>query len=393
MRDKKNLAFQFIVLLGIVSLFGDITYEGARSVIGPYLAILGANSVIVGFIAGLGEFLGYGLRLISGYISDRTKAYWPLTILGYVLLLSIPLLGNTSYWQIAAILIILERIGKAIRTPPRDTILSYATEKIGRGLGFGIHEALDQIGAILGPLVFSFVFILKGSFKQGFMILWISATLTLIFLMIAKARVPLPQVFEEPFIFGEYKDRSKLSKIFWFYTLFVFLSVLGFTNFVLISYHFKVQSIVSDIAIPVFYAIAMGVDALVAPIVGRVYDKYELRSLFVIPLLTIPIPFFTFSYSYILAFMGILFWGIVTGIHETTMRAAIADITPPEKRGLSYGIFNTLYGLAWFFGSSIMGFFYSLSVKYLIVFVITTQILSLLFLHHLLRLKCTFNYT
>jgi MFS family permease len=225
------------------------------------------------------------------------------------------------------------------------------------------------------------------------MILWIPAFLTLAFLMIAKARVPLPQVFEEPFIFGEYKDRSKLSKIFWFYTLFVFLSVLGFTNFVLISYHFKVQSIVSDIAIPVFYAIAMGVDALVAPIVGRVYDKYELRSLFVIPLLTIPIPFFAFSYGHSLAFMGILFWGIVTGIHETTMRAAIADITPPEKRGLSYGIFNTLYGLAWFFGSSIMGFFYSLSVKYLIVFVITTQILSLLFLHHLLRLKCTFNYT
>ncbi len=131
--NKKKVAFQFIILLGIVSLLGDITYEGAKSVIGPYLAVLGASATIVGLVAGLGEFIEYALRLVFGYLADRTKAYWPLTIIGYGLLLSVPLLAFAGYWQLAVFLIILERMGKAIRTPARDTMLSHATKQIGRG--------------------------------------------------------------------------------------------------------------------------------------------------------------------------------------------------------------------------------------------------------------------
>jgi MFS family permease len=375
--NKKKIAFRFIILLGIVSLFGDITYEGARSVTGPYLAVLGASAVIVGLTAGLGEFVGYALRLVSGYLADSTRQYWLITIIGYGLLLSIPLLAFAGRWQLAVLLIILERMGKAIRTPARDTILSHATKQVGRGWGFSIHEALDQVGAILGPLLFSAVFLFHGGYREGFSILWIPALLTLAILMVAMSRVPSPEKLETSSRKTEQNIKSGgLPRVFWFYALFTFVSVTGFTNFQLISYHFKVQSVVSDAQIPIFYAIAMGVDALVALIIGKTYDRIGLISLITIPLLTLPVPFFAFSHSFSLAVISVILWGAVMGIHETIMRAAIADLTPIEHRGFAYGIFNTVYGAAWFLGSTSMGLLYDLNISYIILFVIVMTSIS-----------------
>lgn len=376
--DKKGTAFQFIILLGVISLFGDITYEAARSVTGPYLAILGASAGIVGLVVGLGEFFGYALRLASGYFADRTKAYWPITITGYGLILSIPLLAFAGRWEFAAFLIVFERIGKAIRTPARDAMLSHATKQVGRGWGFAIHEAIDQVGAIIGPLIFSVVFLFRGGYSEGFTVLWIPAILTLIILVVARNRVPSPEKLE----IGDggelkTKGKGKLSSVFWVYTLSIFLSVMGFTSFQLISYHLKVQAIASDIQIPIFYAIAMGMDALIALIIGKVYDKIGLKSLITIPLLPLPIPFFAFSHSYSLALISVMLWGAVMGIHETTMRAAIADLTPLEHRGFAYGIFNTVYGASWFFGGTLMGLLYDLSINYLILFVVIMEAISI----------------
>jgi MFS family permease len=387
MDNKKSTAFQFIILLGIVSLFGDITYEAARSVTGPYLAVLGASAVIVGLVSGLGEFLGYALRLASGYVADRTKAYWPITIIGYGLILSIPLLAFAGYWHVAAMLIILERMGKAIRTPARDAILSHATKQVGRGWGFGIHEAIDQIGAIIGPLIFSAVFLLKGGYKEGFTILWIPALLTLVTLFIAKSKVPLPEKLETGGTEQKTEGRKGLSGTFCFYSLFIFLSVAGFANFQIISYHFKIRGIVPDVQIPLFYAVAMGVDAVVALIIGRIYDKVGLKSLIIIPLLTLPIPFFAFSHSYGLVLISVVLWGAVMGIHETIMRAAIADIVPIERRGAAYGIFNTIYGASWFIGSVLIGFLYEISINFIFLFVVLTQIISVFVFFMLKREK------
>lgn len=378
MDNQKKQAFQFIILLGIVSLFGDITYEGARSIIGPYLAVLGASASIVGIVAGFGEFIGYALRLISGYLADRTERYWLITIIGYGLILSIPLLAFAGYWQLAAVLIILERVGKAIRTPSRDAMLSHATKQIGRGWGFGIHEALDQVGAIIGPLIFSAVFLLKGGYREGFTILWIPALLTLATLMVARITFPLPKKLEASGEKNVKNIKGRLPRLFWFYALFVFLSVAGFVNFQLISYHFKIQSVVSDIHIPIFYAIAMGVDMLVVLIIGKTYDKIGLISLITIPLLTLPIPLFAFSHSYNSAVISVVLWGAVMGIHETIIRAAIADLTLIEHRGFVYGIFNTVYGASWFLGSTLMGLLYDFSISYLILFVVGMEVTSVL---------------
>jgi MFS family permease len=367
----------FIILLGIVSLFGDITYEGARSVTGPYLATLGASASVVGLVAGIGEFVGYALRLASGYLVDRTKAYWLLTFIGYGLLLSIPLLAFAGYWQLAAVLIILERMGKAIRTPARDTMLSYATKEVGRGWGFAVHEALDQVGAIIGPIVFSLVFLSHGGYHEGFALLWIPALLTMAVLTLARKKVPSPQKLEARGETNEENDKGKLPKVFWLYTVFTLLSVAGFANFQLISYHLKVQAIVPDAQIPIIYAIAMGVDALAALLVGKTYDKIGLISLLAIPLLTLPIPFLAFSHSYSLVLISIILWGAVMGIQETIMRAAIADLTPIKRRGFAYGIFNTAYGAGWFLGGALMGLLYELSINYLIMFAVVMELISI----------------
>lgn len=365
-------AFKFIFLLGIVSLFGDITYEGARSITGPFLSTLGASGAVVGLIAGFGEFIGYGLRLISGYISDKTKGYWTMVFIGYGLILSIPLLSLVNCWEIAAILIVLERAGKAIRSPARDTILSHATMQVGKGFGFGIHEALDQVGAIIGPLIFSLVFYLKWGYREGLSILLLPAILTLLVLTVARRRYPLPQGFERPIKV----DKGRLSPVFWLYTIFTLLSVTGYANFQLISYHFKIKSVISNTQIPIFYAIAMAIDAIVALIIGKIYDKIGLMSLISIPLFTALIPIFSFSSNYILALTGIIIWGTVMGMQETIMRAAIADLTPTSRRGLAYGIFNTIYGASWFIGGTLMGILYDFSIRYVIIFATIMELAS-----------------
>lgn len=321
--------------------------------------------------------MGYALRLVSGYLADSTRQYWLITITGYGLLLSIPLLAFAGYWQLAALLIILERVGKAIRTPARDTILSHATKQVGRGWGFSVHEALDQVGAIIGPMFFSAVFLLNLGYREGFSILWIPALITLSILIVAMYKVPSPEKLE---IHNRNSELSinggGLPRIFWFYALFTFLSVAGFAHFQLISYHLKVHSVIPDAQIPIFYAIAMGVDASVALVIGKTYDRIGLMSLITIPLLTLPIPFFAFSLSFSLTVIGVFFWGAVMGVHETVMRAAIADLTPIAHRGFAYGIFNTVYGAAWFLGSTLMGLLYDFNISYLILFVIVMTLIS-----------------
>jgi len=367
----------FIILLGIVSLFGDITYQGARSVTGPYLATLGASYSVVGLVAGIGEFTGYALRMASGYLVDRTKAYWILTFVGYGLLLSIPLLAFAGYWQLAAVLIILERMGKAIRSPARDTMLSYAAKGVGRGWGFAVHEALEQVGAVIGPVVFSLVLLFYGGYREGFTLLWIPALLTLAVLALARKKVPSPQKLEIPEETSGQDIKGKLPRVFWLYTIFTLFSVAGFANFQLISYHLKVQAIIPDAQIPIMYAIAMGVDAVAALVVGKTYDRIGLISLLAVPLLTLPIPFLAFSHNYSLVLIGMALWGVVMGIQETIMRAAIADLTPVGRRGFAYGIFHTIYGASWFLGSYVMGLLCELSINYLILFAVVMELISI----------------
>lgn len=391
MTNQKKTAFRLILLFGLVSLFGDIVYEGARSVNGPYLKTLGANAVIVGMVAGIAEFLGYAIRLASGYFSDKTKAYWLFTFLGYGMLVSVPLLSLVGIWQVAVVFIIMERLGKALRSPAKDTILSQATKQVGTGFGFAIAEVLDQIGAISGPLIFTVLFMLLGKgdrairdYQQGYSLLWIPLILVMLCIFLAWRRVPNPQTLENSVIKG--REAEKLSKTFWIYTAFTFVTTIGFANFALIGYHFKAKHVLTDAQIPLFYALAMGVDALAALAIGKAYDIFKTRhnnekagltTLIAIPVFSLFIPVFVFSTKFSLCLAGAILWGIVMGAHETIMKSAIADLTPLKKRGTGYGIFNTAYGLAIFIGSALVGLLYEHSILAVIIISVAIEIAAI----------------
>lgn len=385
--NERKRALNLIVLFGLVSLFGDLSYEGARSVNGPYLKLLAANAVTVGIIAGMGEFLGYALRLVSGYLSDRTKSYWLFTFLGYGLLVSVPLLSLAGVWQIAAFFIIIERIGKALRSPARDTILSQASVQVGTGFGFGLHEAMDQIGAVAGPLIFTLFFAALGrreagivDYQRGYWFLWVPFLLLMLCLVIAWRRVPRPEILEAAT--KKEKASDTLSKVFWLYSLFTFIATAGFCNFILIAFHFKLHGVISDSQIPLLYAVAMGIDAVAALLVGKMYDVLKskqnhqsagLNLLVIMPIMSLLIPVLVFTKNIHFVIIGVCLWGVVMGMHETIMRSAIADITSLAKRGTGYGLFNTTYGFAVLVGSSLLGFLYSRSIYFLAAAVIALE--------------------
>ena len=375
--DKNNLrnhALKFIILLGIVSLLADMTYEGARSITGPYLAILGANAVVVGFVAGFGEFIGYALRLVSGYLSDKTRRYWAITITGYFInLLAVPLLALAGSWEIAAVLLIAERMGKAFRTPARDVMLSHACSEVGHGWGFGLHEAMDQIGAILGPLIVALVLFFNGGYQTSFAILLIPAVLALSVLVVSRFLYPNPHELEIKIPKLETKG---FKHVYWIYMAAVALIATGFVDFPLIAFHFKNAAVTSDSLIPIFYAVAMGVDALAALIFGRLFDKIGLSIMIVVAVLSAffaPLVFLGGFYS---ALIGMALWGIGLGAQESIMRAAIAGMSPIERRGSAYGVFNTVFGVFWFLGSLTMGILYDISIPYLVVFSMAAQLSS-----------------
>ncbi|MDI1472367.1 MAG: MFS transporter [Thermodesulfovibrio sp.] len=368
----------FIVLLGFVSLFADMTYEAARSITGPFLLALGATGTLVGFISGLGEFLGYALRIVSGWIADKTGKYWSITIVGYLInLLSVPALALVGQWQIAAVLIMAERIGKAVRNPSRDAMLSHATVEIGRGWGFGLHEAMDQIGAMLGPLIIAGVFYFHGGYREAFGILLIPAVLAFSILIFARFLYPSPKDLEISTVQIETKG---LSKVYWIYLVAVALNGAGYADFPLIAYHFKKVATVSEQWIPVFYAIAMGVDALAALLFGYLFDKKGLAILIFSVIVSAGFAPLCFLGGFYEAVLGMILWGIGMGAQESVMRAAVALLVPKDKRGVGYGLFNTGYGFFWFLGSTALGLLYDFSISTLIVFSVLLQLSSIPFL-------------
>lgn len=347
---------RLIVLLGLVSLFSDITYEGARGILGPYLGLLGASALAVGFVAGLGELLGYGLRLLSGWFADKSRAHWSVAAVGYVVnLLSVPTLALTGSWHQAAVLVALERTGKAIRTPSRDTILSCAASGGRRGLGFGIHEALDQIGAVIGPLAVGWVMKLGGSYRDAFALLGIPAVLALFALWTARRSYPHAI---EPEGRDALRTEKGFPKGFWLYMIPMGLIGAGFPDFALIGYHLGKTAIVPVHLIPYLYALAMGVDALCALAFGWLFDKKGVKVMALSAVgsaLCLPL---AFSHNTGLLALGVVLWGMGMGVIDSVAKAVVAELLPFEKRGTGYGIFYTAFGLSWFLGSLLLGALY-----------------------------------
>jgi MFS family permease len=370
----QNKALRFVLLIGIVSFFADFTYEGARSVTGPYLAILGASATLVGFIAGLGEFLGYGLRLVSGPLSERTGRFWPITLIGYLVQMgAVPLLALAPNWQIAGMLIVLERIGKAIRNPPRDVMLSHAARHMGYGWGFGLHEALDQFGALVGPLVIAAVLAARGNYRTAFGMLLIPAIMTFALVVVARLLYPRPEDME---VKVTHIETTGLPRVFWIYLAGAAIVGAGLADFSLISYHFQKASVIPGTWVPVFYSVAMAVSGIGSLLFGKLFDRAGIGILVPLTVISATASPLVFLGGFWLALIGSALWGLGMGVHESIIPAAVATMVPPPRRPSAYGVFTGAYGVFWFVGSVVMGKLYDVSLSALILFSVIAQFVA-----------------
>jgi len=383
--DKKN-ALAFIVAFGIVSLFADMAYEGMRGITGPYLALLGASGTAVGIISGTGELAGYLLRLASGRLVQRTHLYWPITLGGYALqMLAVPLMALAGSWWMAALFIIAERTGKALRNPAANTMLSRAGEKIGQGWAFGLHEALDQTGALAGPLITALVLARHGEYTTAFLWLGVPAALTLLIVTGVSLTYPwagraAPQAKKDD-------GGSAFPRAFWFYAASSALVAFGFADWPLIAYHFAQAKVVSPTLVPVLYAGAMGAAGVGALIFGRLFDRsgfVVIVPAILIAALSAPLAFFG---NQTFAIAGAIAWGTALGVETSALNAGVAKLVPDSARAGAFGIFSAIFGISWFAGSAAIGALYDVSLTAVVAVSVTAELLALVPLVAVIRAK------
>ncbi len=391
-KSRLSQAMVFLILFGIVSLFSDMTHEGASSIRGAYLALLGASAGAIGFISGLGELIGYSMRYLFGRITDRTRSYWPMVILGYVLdIIAVPALALVGEhgWIAACLLLVVQRMGKAIKKPAKDTIMSFAASQEGAGRSFGLQELLDQIGAFLGPVLLWLVMLGRTdaspirTYSLCFAVLAIPGGITLLLLLYTRSRFPNPEQFEpEP---KEYIP-FRMKKSFILYIAGISLFAFGFIDYSLIVMHISrtaaalsgVAGLITEETLPLLYAGAMLIDAVSALFFGFLYDRIGVRSLIFSTLLSSGFAVFVFSMHSVPALLvGIALWGIGMGAQESILKAAVSSMVPKSSRATGYGIFECSFGFFWFLGSWLMGALYDFSIPAMVAVSVAAQLLSI----------------
>ncbi len=385
-------AWRFVTVFGTISLLADFVYEGARSITGPLLASLGATGLVVGVVTGIGEAAALALRLVSGPLTDRTQRFWAWTIAGYTLtIVTVPLLGIAAALWVASTLVIAERIGKAVRSPAKDTLLSHAAAVTGRGKGFAVHEALDQIGAVIGPLTVAGVLGLTDDYGPALGVLAVPGAAALALLLWLRLRAPDPARYETlappPTPIPALVERTSarggaplglvLPARFWAFCAFTATTMVGFATFGVLSYHMVIRGILPAAAVPVIYAAAMGADAVAALLSGWVYDRRGAKTLAALPILSVLVPVTAFTDQVWLVVTGALLWGAAVGIQESTLRAVVADLIAPARRATAYGVFAAGLGVATAIGGALTGWLYDTSIPALIVTVAVIQLAAI----------------
>jgi predicted MFS family arabinose efflux permease len=373
---RNRSALRFVLIIGVANFFADFTYEGARGIIGPFLGSLGASAAIIGFVAGLGELLGYGLRSLSGYLADKSHRHWAFAFIGYTVnMLAVPALALATRWPLAATLVVSERTGRGIRKPAVEAMLSYAGRSIGTGWVFGLNEALDQAGATVGPLLIALILYLNGGFRTAFGVLLIPALICLAILVAARLLHPRPHELEEGA--GQAFATTNLTRAYWIYLAAGALIAAGFADFALIGFHFHKANTVSANLIPVFYAVAMASSALASIPLGRLFDRFGPNvSLFAFLISALAAPF-VFLGTSIAALIGMIFWGIGMSAQGSPFQAMLTSVIPPQKRSTAFGLFDTGYGIAWFVGSALTGLLYDKSILAAALFSVSLELAAL----------------
>jgi len=380
-----------VVGFGLVSLAADMVYEGARSITGPLLAGLGASALLVGLVTGAGEAMALLLRLVFGTWADRTGRYWTATITGYVLTaVCVPALAITPFLAaaglaVACILILTERTGKAIRSPAKTALLARAASGVGLGRGFAVHKALDQLGAVAGPLLVAAILATTGAIWPAMALLAIPGAVAIAILLWIRHRSadldasgsPLPPAPRAAAAAEPAGNLSALPTRFWLFALSAGATTAGLVTFGVISYHLTRDRVVPVPLVPVVYAAAMAAAGLAALATGWIYDRVKGRALLGLPFLVAAIPALAFANAPAAALTGVMLWGAATGVQDSTVKALVADLVPSPNRATAYGAFAAVQGATAIAGGIMAGALYDYSVPLLVVAVAGTQVVAL----------------
>lgn len=370
-----------VLTFGYVSLAADMVYEGMRSASGPLLLSLGASALIVGLVTGAGEALALGLRLLTGPLADRSGRHWSLTVQGYALTaVSVPLLAITPFLgaaglATASVLILSERIGKAVRSPSKSTLLAQLAEPVGRGRGFGVHKALDQVGAFGGPLIVAGIAAATGHLWAGFAALAVPGIATLVLLGLLRNGAGLSD--NRPASDATVPSAATLPPGFWAFSVSCGASTLGLMTFGVMSVHLVATDLVPSAGVPLVYAGAMAVQAVAALGTGFAYDRWGARILYALPALVAVVPTLVFGPSLLPVFAGIAVWAIATAVQDSAVKALVADLVPRTSLATAYGYFAAAQGLGAFAGGGLAGALFQHHLRLLIAVIGALQVLSL----------------
>jgi MFS family permease len=370
-----SYAFRFVMLIGIVNLFADITYEGGATINGPFLGILGASGLTISIIAGLGEFLGYSLRPLAGYIADRTKKYWVVTFIGYVInLLAVPAMAFASSWYIAGLLVVAERVGRALRKPTIESMLSYTTGKFGKGWVYALNTALDETGATLGPILVAVMLFVNIDYKEAYAFLLIPSALSLTILTFARLTFPTPSALEKsPTDTG----KTKFQIAYWIYMAAGSIFAAGLLSYELVAFHFAKEHIVNMHWIPLLLAFATFAGVFANLLFGKLYDSLGTVTIIGAVILSAGFAPLVFLGKLPLVIASMPLWGIGYAVQDTLLKAVVADLLPTGKRNVAFGLFYAGYGCGWLVGSIISGLLYQYSLLALVIFTASIQLASL----------------
>ncbi|MDQ1585937.1 MAG: hypothetical protein QOJ90_2093 [Actinomycetota bacterium] len=379
--------WRVVVGFGVVSLAGDMVYEGARSIYGPLLASLGASAFVVGLVTGAGEAAALVLRLVFGPLADRTGRYWSLTLVGYGLTaVCVPLLALTPFvgaagLTLAVVLILAERAGKAVRSPSKSALLAHAAGAVGRGRGFAVHKALDQIGAFAGPLCVAALIAVTGVIWPAMAVLAVPGAVAIGLLTWMRMRVPDPSVHDLTVpapqagvvraVVG-----AGLPRAFFLFALSSGATSAGLVTFGIIAFHLTRTHLVRLAGIPVVYAAGMAAAALAALATGYAYDRWHARVLYALPLLVSAVPALAFRHQAWVVVVGVLVWGAAVGVQDSTVKALVADLVAAPQRATAYGVFAGIQGAAALLGGALAGLLYEHSIPALVGVVVASQVVA-----------------
>ncbi len=371
-----------VLWLGVVSLLADLVYEGARSITGPFLESLGASALTVGLVTGAGEAAALGFRLFSGPAVDRSGRYWRWMVGGYALTaVCVPLMALAPALGAAGLvfgssMVLLERTGKAIRSPAKSVLLAVAARRVGRGRGFGVHKALDQTGAFLGPLLVAGVIALTMHTWAGLAVLAVPGAVALGVLAWMHRHVgdPAPQPD------GAVASLEPLPRSFYVYAVACALTTVGLMTFGVISFHLVHEHLVTAALVPVVYAAAMAADAFSSLGTGFAYDRIGGGTLLVLPVVVAAVPALVFTDHVGLAVMGVLLWGAATGVQDSTVKALVADLVPQGRLATAYGAFAAFQAVAALVGGGLAGWLYDVQRGALVAVIVVAQAIAMVLL-------------